>query len=571
MAVSEWIDLSKVNPAPDFLIEKYGKVFAQVLYNRKELFDKDFSEDSIFPMLKNLTSPSGFYSLNDVALKLAEHIRKKSSIVVYGDYDADGATSTSLLINFFKDIGIDAKYYIPNRLSEGYGLNRSAIDYISKQANVLIVCDSGTNAFDELFYARSLGLEVFVLDHHEPSQEWQNLEPPYLSDKISIVNPKFYSDNQINPFFKHLATVGIVFYLIAVIRKLLNIDIKLRDYLDIVAIGTIADVVPMSLINRILVKTGIEEINKRKRIGVKELITAARLGDKEITSKDIGYVIAPRINASGRIADAKISVKLLTTNDPVKADILAKELENLNRERQRLTEVVMSEAEEELQKQDIRNVIVVGKEDWHSGVVGIVAGKLTEKYKLPSIVLSVSNGKAVGSARSVSKVNIYKALDKCSNLLDKFGGHSMAAGMTLKANLIPQLREKLSQAVKEMAGEGPWSIKEVDMEVPLSYWTVDRVKQIYSLQPFGEKNPVPKFIAKHLYIESLTAYNSLLVITLVENGSKFKAKMFKPKELLEKLSTGMVIDIIYTPEINQYKGFENIEFMIDDFREAINV
>jgi single-stranded-DNA-specific exonuclease len=568
MTTVEWIDLSKINPAPDFLVEKYGKVFAQVLYNRKELFDKDFSEDFISPELKNLTNPSGFYSLNDVALKLADYIKKKSPIVIYGDYDADGITSTSLLVNFFRDIGVDVKYYIPNRFSEGYGLNKSAIEHISKQADVLIVCDSGTNAFDELFYAKSLGLEVFVLDHHEPSQEWQNFEPPYLSDKINIINPKFYSEDRINPFFKHLATVGIAFYLISIIRRLLNIDIKLRDYLDIVAIGTVADVVPMSFINRVLVKAGIEELNKRKRAGIKELITVARIGDKEVTSKDIGFIIAPRINASGRIADAKVSVKLLTTRDPVKADMLAKELESLNKERQKLTEFVMSDAEKELQKQDAKNVIVVGKENWHSGVVGIVAGKLTEKYKLPSIVLSVNNDKAVGSARSVSKVNIYKALDMCNDLLDKFGGHSMAAGMSLKASLIPQLREKLDQAVEEVAEEGPWAVKEVDMEVPLSYWTIDRIKQIYSLQPFGANNPIPKFIAKNLYAEGFTIYKNLLVATLIENNNRFKAKILKPKSVLEKLDIGIMIDIIYTPEINQYKGFENIEFMIDDFREV---
>jgi single-stranded-DNA-specific exonuclease len=563
----QWIDLSKTNPAPDFLVKKYGKVFAQVLYNRRDLFDKDFSQDYIFPELKNLVNPSYFHSLEEIALKLVEHIKRKTPIVVYGDYDADGITSTSLLINFFKDLGINAKYYIPSRFSEGYGLNKEAIKKLSEHGKVLIVCDSGTNAFDELFYAKSLGLEVFVLDHHEPSHLWQNYTPSFLSEKINIINPKFYSDEQINPLFKHLATVGIAFYLIAIIRRLLNIDIKLRDYLDIVAIGTVADVVPMSFINRVMVKIGLEELNKQKRAGIKELLNVARV-KKELTSQDIGFIIGPRINASGRLADARNSVKLLITRDQSRANVLAIELENLNKKRQRLTDNVISEAEKELQKQDLKNVIVIGKEGWHSGVVGIAAGRLTEKYKLPSVILSVNNGKAVGSARSVSKVNIYKALDKCRDLFDKFGGHSMAAGMSLKISLIPELKERLNQAVEEVAEEKPWAVKEIDMEVELSYWTTEKVKEIYTLQPFGEKNPIPKFLARNLKIEFFTnpAKNLLILNLKDENKNIFNAKSWKAKELLDKLSIGMMIDIVYTPEINYYKGFENLDFVIDDLK-----
>ncbi|WP_299237547.1 single-stranded-DNA-specific exonuclease RecJ [Sulfurihydrogenibium sp.] len=563
----QWIDLSKTNPAPDFLVKKYGKIFAQVLYNRRDLFDKDFSQDYILPELKNLVNPSYFYSLEEIALKLAEHIKRKTPIVVYGDYDADGITSTSLLINFFRDLGVNAKYYIPSRFSEGYGLNKEAIKKLSQHGKVLIVCDSGTNAFDELFYAKSLGFEVFVLDHHEPSHLWQNYTPPFLSEKINIINPKFYSDKLINPLFKHLATVGIAFYLIAIIRRLLNIDIKLRDYLDIVAIGTVADVVPMSFINRVMVKIGLEELNKQKRAGIKELLNVARV-KKELTSQDIGFIIGPRINASGRLADARNSVKLLITRDQSRANVLAIELENLNKKRQRLTDNVISEAEKELQKQDLKNVIVIGKEGWHSGVVGIAAGKLTEKYKLPSVILSVNNGKAVGSARSVSKVNIYKALDKCRDLFDKFGGHSMAAGMSLKTNLIPELKERLNQAVEEVAEEKPWAVKEIDMEVPMSYWTTEKVKEIYTLQPFGEKNPIPKFLARNLKIEFFTnpAKNLLILNLKDENKNIFNAKSWKAKELLDKLSVGMVIDIVYTPEINYYKGFENLDFVIDDLK-----
>lgn len=214
--------------------------------------------------MQNLISPSFFNYLEDISIKLADGIRKNKRIVVYGDYDADGITGTSLLVNFLRKINAYCKYYIPSRFDEGYGLNKDAIKGISEYADILIVVDSGTNAFEELLFAKQVGLEVYVLDHHEPSERWKEIKPPFLEEGINIINPKFFQD--INPMFKHLASVGIAFYLIAMLRKLLQIDIKLREFLDIVALGTVADLVPMSFINRVLVKTGIEEINKKKEL-----------------------------------------------------------------------------------------------------------------------------------------------------------------------------------------------------------------------------------------------------------------------------------------------------------------
>lgn len=563
----QWVLLSDTNPAPIELKERFGEVFAQILYNRKTLFDKNFSEDYIIPQLKNLINPSYFYSLEETALKLVNAIKRRKRIVIYGDYDADGITSTALLVNFFRDIKVPVRYYIPSRFTEGYGLNKDAIKSISESADVLIVVDSGTNAIDELLYAKSLGLEVFVLDHHEPSDFWLNHNPINFQEDINIVNPKFYKEDMINPLFKHLATVGIAFYLISVIRKLLNIEIKLRNYLDIVAIGTVADLVPMSFINRVMVKTGLEEINKNQRVGIKKLREVASL-NKDINTQDIGYMIGPRINAAGRLADARKSVKLLITRDETSATVLANELEDLNRKRQRITENVMREAESQLEKYSYKNAIVLGKENWHSGVVGIVAGKLTEKYKIPSVILSIENGKAVGSARSVAKVNIYKALDRCKELFEKFGGHSAAAGLTIKSEKIQEFAYRLNQHVEEVAEEKPWAVKEIDMEVPLSYWDKGKVNQIYSLAPFGEKNPYPKFLDRNLRVDYFSIAGKNLVILSLKDKEKryFTGKWWRAGDLVHSISVGSIVDIVYIPEINSYKGIESVEFIIDDIK-----
>lgn len=561
----QWIVLKDSNPPPDFLVEKYGDVLAQILYNRKELFDEKFSEEYIAPSLQNLVNPVFFNHLEEIALKLADGIKKNKRIVVYGDYDADGITSTSLLVNFLRKINAYCKYYIPSRFDEGYGLNKDAIKSISGYADILIVVDSGTNAFDELLFAKQLGLEVFVLDHHEPAESWKELKPPYLAEGISIVNPKFFDD--INPLFKHLASVGIAFYLIAVLRKLLNLEIKLREFLDIVALGTVADLVPMSFINRVLVKTGLEEINKKKRVGIRKLIEYAGI-NRDITSADIGFMIGPRINASGRLSDARKAVKLLITNDDIKAQLLANELENLNKKRQKITDDVTSQAEKKLLSYNYENAIIVDDENWHSGVIGIVAGRLAQKYRLPAVVLSKENGKAVGSARSVSKVNIYKALNLCSDLFEKFGGHAAAAGLTISSDRIEEFRERLNYSVAQVAEEKPWAVKEIDMEIPLSYWDRAKVREIYMLEPFGEKNPKPKFLASNLRLDYFEMpYKSFLVLTLRdENRNVFIGKWWKSSDVIKHLSVGQIIDVVYTPAISSYKGMESIDFYIDDIR-----
>ncbi|NPA17324.1 MAG: single-stranded-DNA-specific exonuclease RecJ, partial [Aquificae bacterium] len=390
-----WVILEEQNEAPPQLKERYGPVLAQLIYNRRELFDNNLDEESIYPSLQKLLDPKLFKDLDLIAVKLAEAVRKKKRIAIYGDYDADGVTSTALLVNFFRDIGTTVRYYIPSRFFEGYGLNKTAIRKISQVADVLIVVDSGTNAHDELVYARKLGLEVFVLDHHEP------VNPHWEEEGILILNPKLYDD--INPLFKHLASVGIAFYLIIMLRRLLNLDIKLRPYLDIVAIGTVADVVPLSLINRIFVKKGTEEINRRKRPGIKALLDS--LSVEQVSSFEIGFNIAPRLNAAGRIDDAKKAVKLLITKDEATGKILSNELEFLNKKRQKLTEHAFKETQQKLKKEKELNSIVVADENWHPGIVGIVAGRLVEKYKVPAVVLSIKNGKAIGSARSIPSIN----------------------------------------------------------------------------------------------------------------------------------------------------------------------
>ncbi|WP_456465810.1 single-stranded-DNA-specific exonuclease RecJ [Persephonella sp.] len=554
----KWIVLEEKNKAPDFLIEKYGHVLAQLIYNRKELFNNNFDEDTIYPSLKKLLDPQLFKDLDTISFKLADLIKRKKSIAIYGDYDADGVTSTALLVNFLRDIGVDVKYYIPSRFYEGYGLNRNAIKKISKVADVLIVVDSGTNSCEELLYARKLGLEVFVLDHHEPTENFRKTED------ILILNPKLYED--INPLFKHLASVGISFYLIIMLRKLLQFEIKLKPYLDIVAIGTVADVVPLSLINRIFVKKGTQEINKRRRPGIKALLESLSLNT--VSSFEIGFNIAPRLNAAGRLDDAKKAVKLLITKNESTGKTLSEELEFLNKKRQKLTEHTFKETQNRLKKEKNINSIVVADERWHPGIVGIVAGRLVEKYKVPAVVLSVKNGKAVGSARSIPSINLFEIMEKHSHLFERFGGHSQAAGLTISTQNLPKFKNLLSKAVKELSDGDNKTFLEIDMEVPLSYWNTERVNQLKTLEPFGEGNPSPLFIAKNLRILDFMTVgqtNQHLKFWLKDrNKNVFSALWWNYADRIKDLSVGMFVDIVYMPKISSWNGKTNVDFILKD-------
>lgn len=554
----KWIVLEENNRLTPDLKEKYGHVIGQLIFNRRELFDNNLEEENIYPSLQKLLSPQLFKDLDFISYRISQLIRKKKKFVIYGDYDADGITSTALLVNFLRDIGVDVKYYIPSRFAEGYGLNIKAIKKIGQIADVLIVVDSGTNAHEELLFAKKSGLEVFVLDHHEA------INPQWKEDGISILNPKLYSD--INPLFKHLASVGISFYVIIMLRRLLNLDIKLKPYLDIVAIGTVADVVPLSLINRIFVKKGIEEINKRKRPGIKALLEKISL--KNVSSFEIGFNIAPRLNAAGRLDDAKKAVKLLITKKESTGQILSTELETLNKKRQKLTELAFKETQQRLKKEKDINSIVVSDEKWHPGIVGIVAGRLVEKYKVPAVVLSVKNGKAIGSARSTPNINIYSIMEKYSHLFEKFGGHAAAAGLTIPTKNIPKLKEVLSESIKEATKEDTFPTIEIDMEVPLSYWNIETVNQLKILEPYGEGNPYPKFIAKGYRISDFvtvgTANQHLKFWFQDKNKKAYPGLWWNSSEYLNKLSVGMYVDIVYSPRISTWNGNVNVDFIIYD-------
>lgn len=551
-----WIVLSEKNNPPDYLIKKYGKVLAQLLYNRQELFGENLSEESIYPSLRNLLNPSLFIKLEEISGKLANLIKKGKRIAIYGDYDADGITSTALLANFLYDIGVKVRYYIPSRFSEGYGLNKAAIKKISTLADILIVLDSGTSAYEELQFAIDNGLQVFVLDHHEPKDK------NWFYKNVNILNPKLF-DN-INPYFKHLSTVGIVFYLMIMLRKHLNLNIKLKPYLDIVSIGTIADVVPLTRINRILVKEGIKEINKRHRVGIKALLQNIALS--RVNSFDISFHIAPRINAAGRLDDAKKAVKLLITRDFKQSKILANELEALNKKRQKITENLLHECQKSINEKSPEEIIVVHGENWHQGVIGIVAGRLLEKYKVPSIVLAVNNGKAVASVRSTPNINIHKILHKHSYLFEKFGGHSMAAGFSIKTSNIPKLKQVLKEEIKHIKKEETYL--EIDMEIPLSYWNEKTFKQLSILEPFGEQNPFPIFLARGLRIEDFMTVGKenlhLKFYLRDENKNVYQALWWNAKNYVNKLSVGMKIDIAYIPKISIFNNKTSIDFIISD-------
>ena len=554
----KWIVIEEKNKAPEELLRRYGRILGQLIYNRREIFNNDFDEDAIFPTLTKLLDPKLFNELDVISYEIAQAIKNRKKIVIYGDYDADGITATSLLVTFLRDIKADVKYYIPSRFDEGYGLNKEAIRKISKYADILIVVDSGTNAVPELIYAKNLGLKVIVLDHHEPKEELPN------DPNIKILNPKLHPD--INNLFKHLASVGIAFYVMIMLRRLLNLEIKLKPYLDIVSIGTVADVVPLSLINRIFVQKGIEEINKRKRIGIKALLDSLSLNN--VTSFDIGYTIAPRLNAAGRLDDARKAVKLLISKKEEESAYLTRELDFLNKKRQKLTEKAFRESQVKIKKEKSLHAIVVGDQNWHPGIVGIVAGRLAEKYKVPAFVLAIRNGKAIGSVRSPGNINIFKLMEKNADLFERFGGHPLAAGLTMSSKKISILKERLNAEISNLKDKDTEAILEIDMEVPLKHWTIENVEKLKILEPYGEGNPYPLFLAKDLRIDDffqIGGANQHLKFWLKDReGNIFSGLWWNANDYFKKISVGMYINIVYTPKISSWKGNNSIDFIIKD-------
>lgn len=504
--------------------------------------------------------------------RILKAIENKEKTVIYGDYDVDGVTSVSILYTYLKELGLESEYYIPSRSTEGYGVNNEAIKSLSeKKVTLIITVDTGVTALDEIKFASSLGIDVVVTDHHECLAE--------LPEAVAVVNPR-RADSKY-PFCE-LAGVGVVFKLLCAInQRLKGNDLDARKFIDLVAIGTVADVMPLTDENRLFVAEGLRILNTSPRMGISALMKAVSKGDKQrksqqkITSSVISFTIAPRINAAGRIESAEKAAELFLCTSPYVADSIADELCEINRRRQAEENRIIDEASEKIREDlDLEKdkVIVLARENWHHGVIGIVSSRITERFAMPSVLISFDeNNIGKGSGRSVKGINLVEALTYCSDLLIKYGGHELAAGLTVSRENFDAFRERINKFVRENASETAGTVTvEADAFVNIDDITLDQAKELLLLEPYGVANPSPTFFLKDAVVRdvvSLAEKHSKLV--LESDGKIFPALYFGHSRSSLDIYKGDVVDISFTMGINEFRGVTDVQVIVRDVRRKI--
>lgn len=546
----------------DNLVKKYNinKLLASVLINR----NIEESQIDVFlnPTRQNFHNPFLMPDMDIAVERIIKAIDNKEKIIIYGDYDVDGITSITVLKSFLEDRGIEVDQYIPNRLEEGYGLNKPAIDEIAKkQYSLMITVDCGISGVEEIEYANSLGIETIITDHHEVGD--------VLPKAVAIVDAK-RKDNQYP--CRDLAGVGVVFKLIQAIGIKLGLDEKeYLKYLDIVCVGTISDIVPLVDENRVIAKLGLMLVRQTKNMGLKSLLNSS--GYKNIDSNTISFGVAPRINACGRMGHADEALKLFLSKDIYEVNELTKSLNDYNRLRQEKEKEIYEDALIQIKdkKLDEKNVIIIGGENWHHGVIGIVSSKITDMFFKPSILLCYEDDLAKGSGRSIPGFDLHEALMRCQDKIEKFGGHSMAIGITIKRDMFNEFSEKFENIVKEYDIDQIIPIVNIDSKINLNEINKEIIESLKMLEPFGEGNKMPIFIFKNLRIDSIRSLTEgkHIKMTLKDENTVINSIGFNLGYLANEYKIGDKIDVAGTIEVNSFKGVESLQINIKDIMKSV--
>ena len=542
--------------------EKFNvsELLATVLLNRNIIKDEDVKL-FLNPTRKDFHDPYLMPDMEKAVNRIITAIDKKEKTIIYGDYDVDGITSITVLSKFLKERNLNVGAYIPNRLEEGYGLNKKAIKKIADEGYKLIITvDCGISGTEEIDYAYSLGMEVIITDHHEPLE--------VLPKALAVIDCK-RKDNKYP--FNSLAGVGVAFKLIQAIG--IRLDLEEKEYLkflDIVCIGTSSDIVPLVDENRVIAKLGLKLVENTRSPGVKALLNAAAY--KEVNSNTVSFGMAPRINACGRMGHERDALDLFLTENIVEANRITEKLNNYNRERQEIEKRIFDEAILKITSEHLmnNNAIVIGSENWHHGVIGIVASKITELYFKPSILICFEGEEGKGSGRSIPGFDLHAALCSTSDYLEKYGGHEMAVGLSLKKSNFQKFRQKFEQIARDNHTEDLVSVIKIDKEINLKDINLENVKQLKLLEPFGEANKTPIFIYKNLKIDSIRALSEgkHLKLTLKDGNTIINAIGFNMGEYSEEFLIGDKIDVIGLLEINTFNGVENVQINMKDLRKS---
>jgi len=517
----------------------------------------------------DLPSPFLMAGMEQAAGRLVRALERKELICVWGDYDVDGTTGTAALVSFLREVGGEVIYYIPHRIDEGYGLNPEGLKQLSSQGVRLVVSvDCGISNYEEVELARSIGIDVVIVDHHEL--------PPNLPPAFAITNPHrpdcSFPD-------KGLSGAGLAFYLIIGLRAKLreagwfgaSESPDIRRYLDIVTLGTIADMVPLTGVNRVLTRRGLTELGGSTRPGVVALKQVARLPPGEISAGQVGFQLGPRINAAGRMDAGLKVVEMLTTESQEVALRIAQELDEHNRERQAMEAQVLAEALSEVDADPLlkeRYSIVLGREGWHPGVLGIVASRIVERFHRPTVVIAFSQGAGKGSARSIRGFHMVEGLRCCADFLEKFGGHEYAGGLSIKQEKFPSFLTSFEEIARNsLAPEDLIPVLEIDAELEFSEIGLSLVRHIETLKPFGIGNPEPLFVTKAVEVSERRDFSGGSRLRLRQGGKSLGAVVFR----LERdfpASPGANIDLVYRITENEWNGSSAVELRIIDCRLA---
>ena len=541
---------------------KINKLLATILANRG-ITTEESIRLFLNPTRDDFHDPFLITDMEKAVERIITAINKKEKIIIYGDYDVDGITSITVLKSFLRDRGIEVDTYIPNRLDEGYGLNNSAIDKIkNKGCELMITVDCGISAIDEVNYANSLGIEVIVTDHHEAGNE--------IPKALAVIDNK--RKDSTYPF-RELAGVGVVFKLIQALSIKLNLkEEEYLKYLDIVCIGTISDIVPLVDENRVITKLGLMLVRQTRNIGLQAVLKSS--GYSKIDSNTISFGVAPRLNACGRMGKADEALKLFLSKNVNEVIQLSKELNDFNRERQEKEKEIYENAIAQIEKEhlDEKNTIILRGKNWHHGVIGIVSSKITEKYFKPSILLSFEENEiGKGSGRSIPGFDLHEALMQCLDVIEKFGGHAMAVGITVREEHFDEFREKFENIAISKHIEEILPIINIDAKINLSDINKEMVESLKELEPFGEGNKMPIFVFKNLKIDSIRALSEgkHLKLTLKDNNTIVSAIGFNLGHMVEEYRIGDKIDVVGVLEINSYNGVENLQINIKDIMKSI--
>lgn len=553
-------DKDKVNE----LKEKYGinELLATILVNRNIVNENDIKL-FLKPTRNDFHDPFLIKDMDIAVERILKAIKENQKVTIYGDYDVDGITSITVLKSFLIDVGLEVNSYIPNRLEEGYGLNKEAVKKIAEEGcELMITVDCGISAVEEIDYATKLGIETIVTDHHEPGTE--------LPKAIAVIDNK--RKDSTYPF-RELAGVGVAFKLIQALGTKLGLkEESYLKYLDIVCLGTISDIVPLVDENRVIAKLGLMLVEQTKNIGLKSIINSS--GYKKIDSTTISFGVAPRINACGRMGKAEEALELFLSSNMNRVNELTKRLNEHNSVRQATEREIYENAIEKIEKEHLNEnkTLVVTGENWHHGVIGIVSSKITDMYFKPSILLSFEDdGIGKGSGRSIPGFDLHEALSKCSDKIEKFGGHSMAVGITVRKENLEAFRDQIEKIAIESKIDEIIPIINIDAKINLSDISKEMVASLKQLEPFGEANKMPIFAFKNLKIDSIRALSEgkHLKLTLKDNNNIINAIGFNMGYLVDEYRIGDKIDVAGVLEINTFNGVDNLQINMKDLMKSI--